>query len=239
MFRGYRSLRLSVVILLAVAVLAPVAVSAAGGYFTDDDDSMFEAHIEWMADSGITLGCNPPANDNYCPDDNVTRGQMAAFMHRLADNQVVDAGELGGQAPGYYENMIWANDVEFGPLADTLVSGGTAWVELAIDVPYDGYLHLNGSATIYDPDTVSQTTWWIQVDQACANTPDGVTQVAFAYASVYADTRRQSASMTGAFAVAAGAHTVTLCGNGTTSAGTMVYGPSLTAVFTTMGTVDM
>jgi hypothetical protein len=66
-----------------MGMLVPVAVLAAGGTFTDDDDSIFEADIEWMAANGITLGCNPPTNDHYCPDDVVTRGQMAAFMHRL------------------------------------------------------------------------------------------------------------------------------------------------------------
>jgi hypothetical protein len=30
----------------------------------------------------VTLGCNPPANDKFCPDDKVTRGQMAAFLTR-------------------------------------------------------------------------------------------------------------------------------------------------------------
>jgi hypothetical protein len=29
------------------------------------------------------LGCNPPANNNYCPDGNVTRLAMAACMNRL------------------------------------------------------------------------------------------------------------------------------------------------------------
>ena len=75
------------VVLIVILFMIPVAVTAAGGPFTDDDDSVFEPDIEWMAAHGITFGCNPPANDNYCPDDNVTRGQMAAFMHRLADDQ--------------------------------------------------------------------------------------------------------------------------------------------------------
>ncbi|MCP4967516.1 MAG: hypothetical protein GY926_20065 [bacterium] len=74
-------------VLVAALLLVPVAVTAAGGPFVDDDDSMFEMDIEWMAAHGITLGCNPPTNDHYCPDANVTRGQMAAFMHRLANDQ--------------------------------------------------------------------------------------------------------------------------------------------------------
>ena len=53
-----------------------------GGTFTDDNDSVFEADIEALAAADITRGCNPPSNDRYCPDDNVTRGQMAAFLYR-------------------------------------------------------------------------------------------------------------------------------------------------------------
>ncbi len=54
-------------------------------YFTDDDGSVFEDDINRVAEAGITLGCNPPDNDNFCPDDNVTRGAMAAFMDRALD----------------------------------------------------------------------------------------------------------------------------------------------------------
>jgi hypothetical protein len=54
----------------------------AGNPFSDDEGSVFEADIERLAVAGITRGCNPPANTLYCPDDPVTRGQMAAFLHR-------------------------------------------------------------------------------------------------------------------------------------------------------------
>ena len=50
--------------------------------FIDDDGSTFEDAINKVAEAGITKGCNPPANDKYCPDDFVTRGQMAAFLVR-------------------------------------------------------------------------------------------------------------------------------------------------------------
>ena len=30
----------------------------------------------------MTKGCNPPVNDMFCPDAYVTRGAMAAFLHR-------------------------------------------------------------------------------------------------------------------------------------------------------------
>jgi hypothetical protein len=56
--------------------------ATATDYFTDDDASIFEDNINRLAEAGITRGCNPPANDNYCPGDNLTRGQIAAFFHR-------------------------------------------------------------------------------------------------------------------------------------------------------------
>ncbi len=55
-----------------------------GDLFDDDDTSIFEDDIDKLATAGITRGCNPPANDNFCPDNNVTRGQMAAFIRRAA-----------------------------------------------------------------------------------------------------------------------------------------------------------
>jgi hypothetical protein len=67
--------------------------------FSDDNDSVFEADIEWLATEGITQGCNPPANTRFCPDDPVTRGQMAAFLVRAlgyTDRGTVDFTDDNG-----------------------------------------------------------------------------------------------------------------------------------------------
>ncbi len=53
-----------------------------GDRFDDDDASIFESAIDKLATAGITSGCNPPANTNFCPDRVVTRGEMAAFLAR-------------------------------------------------------------------------------------------------------------------------------------------------------------
>src|SRR3990172_9586797 len=47
--------------------------------FVDDNGSIFEADINRIAAAGITTGCT---TDRYCPDDWVTREQMAAFLVR-------------------------------------------------------------------------------------------------------------------------------------------------------------
>jgi S-layer homology domain len=59
--------------------------AAPGDRFSDDDTSIFEESIERIAQAGITLGCNPPLNTRFCPDEPVTRGQMAAFLTRALD----------------------------------------------------------------------------------------------------------------------------------------------------------
>lgn len=78
-----RSSRRLFVLAVTMSVLATVAVPAAAvGVFEDDDGNVHEADIEFIASIGITFGCNPPDNDQYCPDDLVTRAQMASFLAR-------------------------------------------------------------------------------------------------------------------------------------------------------------
>ncbi|HEX7098014.1 MAG TPA: S8 family serine peptidase [Acidimicrobiia bacterium] len=59
------------------------------GTFTDTTGTVFARDIDSLALSGITRGCNPPANDRFCPDDPVTRGQMAAFLRRAGEQLAV------------------------------------------------------------------------------------------------------------------------------------------------------
>src|SRR5690606_22126680 len=76
-----RRLTALVTALILVTALLPVAAGAEGT-FVDDDGNIHESAIEKIAALGITRGCNPPTNDLYCPSDEVTRGQMAAFLVR-------------------------------------------------------------------------------------------------------------------------------------------------------------
>ncbi|MGH8911876.1 MAG: S-layer homology domain-containing protein, partial [Acidimicrobiia bacterium] len=76
--------RLGGILLMVMALAVPVLAAPLppGGSFVDDDGDIHEGFIEAIAAEGITRGCNPPENDRYCPDDAVTRGQMAAFLVR-------------------------------------------------------------------------------------------------------------------------------------------------------------
>ncbi len=73
---------LSVIALSTVAVAQEGAPLDPGGSFYDDDGSVHEPAIEGLVAAGITTGCaiGPPAL--YCPEDPITRAQMAVFLTR-------------------------------------------------------------------------------------------------------------------------------------------------------------
>ena len=76
-------MRKLVLVAMATALVAVPLTVVASHQFTDVPDSnIFHDDIAWMADNGITKGCNPPANDQYCPDRELIRGEEAAFFHR-------------------------------------------------------------------------------------------------------------------------------------------------------------
>ncbi len=52
--------------------------------FDDIAGHTFEADIIWLAENGITFGCNEDGT-LFCPDDSVTRAQMASFLVRAYD----------------------------------------------------------------------------------------------------------------------------------------------------------
>ncbi|VAV92897.1 hypothetical protein MNBD_ACTINO02-2304 [hydrothermal vent metagenome] len=64
--------RLAIAAPLAFAVTIALPVGAAESTLPMSDPET----------TGITLGCNPPDNDRFCPDNVVTREQMAAFLQR-------------------------------------------------------------------------------------------------------------------------------------------------------------
>ncbi|GBE24608.1 hypothetical protein BMS3Bbin02_00883 [bacterium BMS3Bbin02] len=103
-----RWLKAATVFFVAAAILAPVVVIAADKFIDVPASNTFHSDIAWLADNGVTQGCNPPANDRFCPSDNVTREQMAAFMKRLATGQAVDAGTLEGNSAGDLTSDVYS-----------------------------------------------------------------------------------------------------------------------------------
>jgi hypothetical protein len=180
-----------------------------------------------MKVNGITVGCNPPGNTNYCPDDNVTRGQMAAFMKRLAENNVVDAATLDGKDSTEFLAVTSAQSFDWfdGTGNIVLSATGTPIVQTTISVPVAGHLLVIGDASVGNSASAgSLFTVWIQLDSGtCVANAAGqpATSVAGAtnYASPAVAGEDAGLGVTGLAAVSAGDHTVTLCGQNTVGGG--------------------
>lgn len=126
-------------LILAAALFASTASWAADRFTDVADSNPFDDDIAWMADTGITKGCNPPANDRFCPGNYVTREQMAAFMHRFAISQ----GD-GSQSPIRSASAVSPRAYAFpGPMT------GKVLVSTSIVAPVDGFLLINANADVW------------------------------------------------------------------------------------------
>lgn len=155
-----RRFELALAIGVTAAVVAPVAVLAAGPFTDVPETHTFAADIQWMADNGISEGCGGGA---FCPADAVTRAQMSAFMHRLATLEVVDAATAGladnshklqGKAANQIASQLAAE--EDGVTGSVFESNqGLVLVnQVSITVPRSGVLLMSGTSFV-DPDATT------------------------------------------------------------------------------------
>jgi uncharacterized protein YkwD len=70
-------------------------------YFTDTQGTFYEVHANRLRAAGITYGC---ASDRYCGEDDVTRGQMAAFLDRALNLPDTDQNYFTDTQGTYYED---------------------------------------------------------------------------------------------------------------------------------------
>ncbi len=69
----------------AAMIVRALDLPAGVDRFVDDEDSIFEEDINALAAAAITMGCNPPTNDRFCPSQLLTRGQLASLLVRALD----------------------------------------------------------------------------------------------------------------------------------------------------------
>ncbi|MFU8804859.1 MAG: hypothetical protein ACNA8W_13675, partial [Bradymonadaceae bacterium] len=62
-----------------------LGVTPFDGHFADDDGHPHEKSIDAIAEAGITGGCQGGDRPKFCPNDSVTRAQMAVFLTRALD----------------------------------------------------------------------------------------------------------------------------------------------------------
>lgn len=96
--------RIVIIVLSAAALLITPMVVYASHQFNDVPDSnIFHNDISWLANNGITTGCGD--GTNFCPEDNVTRQQMAAFLRRFHDTFISAGGPAVGLGASYRLNI--------------------------------------------------------------------------------------------------------------------------------------
>ena len=88
-----RHRRLAVVGVAALMLALPVAVSASHQFSDVPTSSTYHTTISRLVGAGLTGGCG---GGKYCPNDPVTRGQMAAFLNRGLGRGAQDVGVTDG-----------------------------------------------------------------------------------------------------------------------------------------------
>lgn len=233
-----RTPRRAAVAIVTIGLLLGMPLSALASHlFTDvPTDHTFHDDIEAIAFAGVTTGCG---GGKFCPEDPVTRGQMAAFLNRLGalapgKTPVVNARTLDGYLPG-----------DLVRLGGTSSSGGTvitetrAQVGSAVNVtaPSAGWVVVTASTTVQNNGVGGTTctagcnvTARVKHDQTGALSSESITtlpSVATAYGSL---------SNTYRFQVEAGSHAFSTQLQRSSGNGTLNYwSMSMTAVFSPFG----
>ncbi len=130
---------------LFVALSLPIAALGSHTFTDVPDDHTFHTDIDWLADAGITKGCNPPLNTKYCPDTAVTRGAMAAFLRRMATGNILSADTLDGK---HATELIRVDGAIGSPIEG--VTSVQNVVSKTVNVPTAGYLTITSSIWLED-----------------------------------------------------------------------------------------
>ena len=137
--------RLLVVALATALVLVPTAVFASHTFGDVPDSDWAHDDIAWLKEKQLTNGCGD--GTIYCPDDGLTRRQIAAFTHR--EQQL-----LGTRYDERFDTGIALPDA-----APTLLLTGL------IDVPNNGgALSIYGTAVIAEDSTTVDGILWVEFD---------------------------------------------------------------------------
>jgi hypothetical protein len=258
-----RRLIVALAAVLVVSVI-PVTVLAAGGTFIDDETSVFEGDIEWLASSGVTKGCNPPTNNRFCPDENVTRGQMAAFMRRFAqylgaEDGIVSNADNADTLDGYSHGAFWRKTEQVNAATldgldstDLVAAYGAAsddWIDDfatfpftsilsdTVEAPIAGLLHITASVSGED-DCSLAGAGWLQVDIAVDGqdvfSDDFAFEVEFGDCGINEPPFAQAVAVNAVVEVAAGTHTVEVLAQ-EQGTGTFIIGRSITTLFVPFG----
>lgn len=121
--------------MLGAALLIPGVVYASHQFSDVPDDHTFHNDIEWLADNGITKGCG---GTNFCPEDSVSRGQMAAFMRRFHSAFIADSSSA------IAIDSVWRGNNDPPSSGNGVIDGLT----MNLDIPEYGLLIVEGTVDL-------------------------------------------------------------------------------------------
>ena len=192
--------------LVGALVAVPIAVYASHQFTDVPNTNPFHADIDWLADAGVTKGCG---GSSYCPKDNVTREQMAAFMRRLSGNDPgvapsVNANQLDGfNVQQLAPRAVWAATSD----VPDLRAGQTTYTLTATQVlvaPAPGILLVSGGVDAHNNSSQNVYACWLNTDVVAVpgskriSVVDGATN------------QSENCTTSGAMTVSAGSYTIEL-----------------------------
>jgi len=163
-----RRLTLTTVVALALTTMVSTAVLAGHEFDDVPNTNQFHGSISWMADNGITVGCND-AGDEFCPDDNVRRETMSSFMRRFAQTfgaaseQVTTAGASTNVAIDSVTGIEVAS-ITVTPKAEANVTLN-AHVQLEVDTAVEGRFEVEIVRGACDGEVVGASGWRGEQDE--------------------------------------------------------------------------
>jgi hypothetical protein len=169
--RRMRRISITTVLALVITTALSTAVIASHSFTDVPDTNTFHQDIEWLKDNRVTIGCNPPANTEFCPDENVTREQMSAFMHRLArtmgavGDQVTDDSDLVAVGTTSFTQLAEVEVVPQDEVNVTLNAHAHILVETGGDVAFNVIIARDSCGG-----TVVGAAGWVTPDEGATQT---------------------------------------------------------------------
>jgi len=159
--RRLRGMSVTTVVVLVLTTAVSTAVIAAHNFNDVPDSNTFHEDIEWLSENRVTRGCNPPANDEFCPSEDVTREEMAAFMRRLAETSGVAGNQVTDDSDPVTvdsTNLTELLSVSVTPMADAeVILNAHATIE--IETGADGQFEVVIARDSCDGTVVGSGTW--------------------------------------------------------------------------------
>lgn len=160
-----KRLRLAVPLALIVAAVPALIVFASHQFADVPDAHPFHDNVSNLANSGITRGCG---GGNFCPQSEVSRGQMAAFLTRGLGRGTGSSGSVNflEAATTYAASVTMKTGGTTGGTGFVLVTASaTAYTDAAGDCPCEVGVYVDGPAesspaVYFDvSDTATPTTY--------------------------------------------------------------------------------